>query len=50
MEENNYVDGHTVMISNYTVMQFAHRMHKKTRPEKNTVFCDGMTRSLAEIY
>lgn len=39
MEENSHVDGHTVMTSNYTVMQFVHRMHKNTRPEKNTAFC-----------
>jgi hypothetical protein len=36
MEENNHVDGHTVMTSNYTVMQFVHRIHKNTQPEKNT--------------
>jgi len=50
MEKNNQVDGHTVMTSNYTVMQFVHRMYKNTRPVKNTVFCDGMSCSLVEIY
>lgn len=49
MEENNHVDGHTDMTSNCAVMQFVHRMHKNTWPEKNTVFCDGMSCSMVEI-